>query len=209
MTYTYTDPYRCDLTISHSVADRCDVELKAQQAVDVPAADLPKIVAEIYKAAGVPAPIVHEHTDDEDQTLSIVSSQFRLSTAFVESCNGVYVTPEDLPGVVRKLYEAAGQEPPILLPRLNWRGDDRTVFSYNGVYVTRSGKAISLLGRTWDATTARGVARVLAEMADAADEELDPALLEPLAKLIDDVGDLSPMEIATALLRAGYARGEA
>ncbi|MGR6922642.1 hypothetical protein ACU635_51025 [[Actinomadura] parvosata] len=59
MTYTYTDPYGYDLHIRKSQAKQGDVELwTGGVAVDIPAASLPKIVGELYQAAGQEPPIL-------------------------------------------------------------------------------------------------------------------------------------------------------
>lgn len=202
--YTYFDRVGDRLTIEPCAEHGETAYLYTVNGVDVPAADLPKIVAEMYKAAGVPAPIVHEHTDDEDQTLSIVSSQFRPSTAFVEGCNGAYVTPEDLPGVVRKLYEAAGQLPPVILPRPT--ADDLRAHGWiDGNRV--NAEAGRIVGTTTPGV-ARGFAACLAASADVAEAEPTPEQVKQLADVIGKgrVLGSNAYAIAREVLAAGYAK---
>ena len=199
--FTYTDRDGDELKISRSDAWPDQIFIRpASDGAYVAAADLPKIVAEMYKAAGVPAPVVHEHVDDEGQGLSIVSSEYRPNIAFVEGCNGAYVTPEDLPGLVRKLYEAAGQEPPIILPR--YKPD---------ALMTRGGKVRPMLtptGDDMDVTEARDLASWYATAADLADAEPDPEQVKQLAYVIGGMYVRSPEAIARAVLAAGYSRSE-
>lgn len=201
----YIDRDSARLTIEASTRSDKTAFLQSERGVFVPAADLPEIVAELYKAAGVPAPIVHEHIDDEGAGLSIKSSEFRPSTAFVESCIGVYVTPEDLPGLVRKLYEAAGQEPPILLPRRTpeavWVSDGRV-----------RPLIMPMPNQDMEPAEARSLAAWYASAADLAEAEAepDPEQVKQLADVIEKAGVLGSAreEIARAILAAGYTRSE-
>lgn len=204
--YTYTDTDGYGLRFRRSDVSGCAQVVSLAGTVDIPVADLPKVVAELYKAAGQDPPVVHEHVDDEGVGLSIVSSEYRPNVAFVEGCNGAYVTPEDLPGLVRKLYEAAGQEPPILLPR--------PTISDLGGWIDGQRVNVDAI-RTAGLVTpgrARGLAARLAASADVAEAEPDPEAINQLAEVIC-AGDRTTRGfaqlIARAVLAAGYARGEA
>lgn len=206
MTYTYGEHDSDRLVIEKSNQSSATAYLRSVNGTFIPAADLPKIFAELRKAAGVPARVEHEHEDDEGAALSILSSEFRPNTAFVEGCNGVYVTPEDLPGLVRKLYEAAGQELPIILPRAN----NDTIRAEGWI----SGRFV-MGPRTYQPTytpeQAREEAARLAAAADLAESEPSAEQVKQLADLIEEqAGWLRhPAELAAkAVLRAGYERGE-
>ncbi|MEV1245160.1 hypothetical protein [Nonomuraea sp. NPDC049750] len=201
--FTYTDRAGEDLLIERSNIRQDEVFLITEGAF-VPAVDLPKIFAELRKAAGVPVPVEHEHEDDEGQALSIVSSEYRPNTAFVEGCNGAYVTPEDLPGLVRKLYEAAGQEPPILLPRPSAE-DLRAHGWIDGDRVNPA--AIHAVGTTTPGV-ARGFAACLAASADVAEAEPTPEQVKQLADVIGKgrVLGSAANAIAREVLAAGYAK---
>lgn len=77
----------------------------------------------------------------------------------------------------------------IALPRLNWYGNNKTAFTVNGVRIERHGRLIHILGRVWSAETAYGVARVLAEMAEAARAKPDPALLDAVQGVVETAID--------------------
>ena len=162
-----------------------------------------------------PAPVAYEHTDDYGHSLTMRPSFDLLNTACVRTSQAVFVKAEDLPGMVGALYRAAGQQSPIILPRLRWYGTDQTAHSCNGVRVTRDYKTITVFGHALTATTARGLATVLAEMAEAADAEPDPAQLAALAKVVRELAakdvqthDNNGEAVARAILAAGYARTE-
>ncbi|TYK45210.1 hypothetical protein [Actinomadura decatromicini] len=105
------------------------------------------------------------------------------------------------PQILKFCYEVNDQTPPIVLERLNWHGADRTVHHVNGVKVNRIRGTIHLFGCELNATTARLLARVLAEMAEDAENEPDPAQVEMLAEFFDDEMDASPEELARQVLR--------
>lgn len=219
--YTYTDPYGYDLHVRTSTTKQGDVKVWTVDGdpVDIPTADLPKVVGELYKAAGLPNPLAghpgqHVMQSVVDRRDLVIEPSIRAEGAVYfgqSSARGWHIRVEDLPELVSALYTAAGQQPPILLPPLNWHGDDREGFVFNGVSALRTGKTISILGRTWNAETARGVARVLAGLADAADAEPDPVALQLLADVVDGSTPLSRDDaetIARAVLAAGYTRSE-
>jgi hypothetical protein len=218
MTYTYTDREGDELTIEPCSLFGETASLTSATGACVPVADLPKIVAELYKAAGLPNPLAdhprqHVMQSVVDRRDLVIEPSIRAEGAVYfgqSSARGWHIRVEDLPELVGALYKAAGQEPPILLPRLEWHGSDRRVHSFNGVLVERVGKSIRILSTTWSATTARGVARVLAELADAADAEPDPEKLADLAAVLRKAGVLGEAreEIARAVLGAGYTRSE-
>lgn len=103
--------------------------------------------------------------------------------------------------ILRYCYEINGQQPPIVLERLNWHGTDRTRHTLNGVTVRRYGKMIAVLGQVITVTTARLLARALAEMAEDAENEPDPVEVERLAAFLDEQQDASPEDLARRVLR--------
>ena len=105
------------------------------------------------------------------------------------------------PQILRFCYEVNDQTPPIVLQRLDWHGTDRTRQTLNGVVVRRDGRMITVFGQVINATTARMVARALAEMAEDADNEPDPAEVAHLAAFFDESMDASPEELARIMLR--------
>ncbi|MER7213137.1 hypothetical protein ABT340_39250 [Streptosporangium sp. NPDC000239] len=88
----------------------------------------------------------------------------------------------------------------IIRPRLSWDGVDltsrsfKTVRSFNGIQLERKGRLIHVLGRELDADTADGIGRVLIELAEAAKEEPDPALLRDLKDTLGDSHGLMEMD---------------
>ncbi|MBF8186362.1 hypothetical protein ITP53_11490 [Nonomuraea sp. K274] len=87
-------------------------------AVHIKHDDLPKLVAALYEAAGMPQPVEHKHTDSDGDHMNIQPSKAHPNTAMLSSPTlSVYVTADELPEFVGKLYEAAGQQPPVILPR--------------------------------------------------------------------------------------------
>ena len=214
-TYTYTDPYGYSLQIRPSGVAKGDVKIEADVAVDVPVTDLPMIVAKMYEAAGRKPPVAHEHVDDEDVGLSIVSSEYRPDTAFIESHSGAYVTPADLPSVVRKLYEAAGQEPPIILsrrsPEMSWVAD--------GGYV----RTLLTPGDLMTPLDIRDLCSWYASAADLVEAETERQLAEVERELVADLATViyesgviadsisaagDGEKLARAILAAGYTRSE-
>lgn len=105
------------------------------------------------------------------------------------------------PQILKFCYRVNDQEPPIVLDRLHWGGTDRTVHTLNGVRVNRDGRMIRLFDHTINATTARLIARALAEMAEDADNEPDPAQVEMLAEFLDNQMDTTPEGLARQVLR--------
>ena len=89
-TYCYTDPYGYHLQICPSGVARGDVKIEANVAVDVPAADLPKIVAEMYTAAGQEPPILLPRRSPE---MSWVADGGYVSTLLTP---GDLMTPLDI-----------------------------------------------------------------------------------------------------------------
>lgn len=105
------------------------------------------------------------------------------------------------PQILKFCFEVNDQEPPIILDRLDWHGTDRTVHTVNGVKVNRIRRTIHLFGRELNATTARMLARVLAEMAEDAENEPDPAQVEMLAEFLNEQTDTTPEGLARQVLR--------
>ncbi|SET52404.1 hypothetical protein [Nonomuraea wenchangensis] len=115
----------------------------------------------------------------------------------------VDVPAADLPEIVAALYRAAGQEPPIILPRpdtheLRTEGwvDGRNVNASAGLRVVGSVPTMQ----------ARDYAAHLAAAADLADAEPDPEQLKQLVELIDPWSTAEAN--ARAILAAGYGRTE-
>ena len=105
------------------------------------------------------------------------------------------------PQILRFCYEVNDQKPPIILDRLDWHGTDRTRHTLNGVSVHRDRRTIRLFDHTISATTARMLARALAEMAEDAENEPDPAEVAHLAAFFDEAMDASPEDLARIMLR--------
>lgn len=106
------------------------------------------------------------------------------------------------PQILQFCYEINGQEPPIVLERLNWPGTDRTLHTLNGVTIRRDGQMIAVLGQVITVTTARLLARALAEMAEDAENEPDPAEVERLAAFFsEEATDTSFEGLARQMLR--------
>lgn len=105
------------------------------------------------------------------------------------------------PQILKYCFHVNDQEPPIVLDRLDWGGTDRTVHTLNGVRVNRDGRLIRLFDHTINATTARMLAQALAEMAEDADNEPDPAQVEMLAEFFDNQMDTTPEGLARQVLR--------
>lgn len=155
--YIYTDPYQYELRFAPSSAVKTDVEIScdADSGVDVPVADLPEVVA--------------------------------------------------------KLYRAAGQEPPILLPRYKPEPE-----------MTRDGKVragIRPSRQDMTPAAARDMASWYATAAELATVEAlsqpDPAQVAALAEVIRDLAERDVLTtddggqaVARAILAAGYARTE-
>lgn len=106
------------------------------------------------------------------------------------------------PQILRFCYEVNDQAPPIVLDRLDWHGTDRTRHTLNGVSVRRDGQRIAVFGQVINATTARMLARALAEMAEDAENEPDPAEVAHLAAFFsEEATDTSPEGLARQMLR--------
>lgn len=128
-------------------------------------------------------PYTHSDTDRCTLTVEPIAGGTAL-TAHDPSDNHeviVHVRGSALDELVTAMYAAAGRKV-IILPDVNWYGTDRTAFAFNGIRITRNGKTITLPRATVNAVTARGLAAVLAGLADAADSEPDPAELAALAE---------------------------
>lgn len=106
------------------------------------------------------------------------------------------------PQILRYCFEVNDQKPPIVLERLDWYGTDRTRHTLNGVSVRRDGRMIAVFGQVINATTARLIARALAEMAEDAENEPDPAEVAHLAAFFsEEATDTSPEGLARQMLR--------
>jgi len=124
----------------------------------------------------------------------------------------VHILAADLPEVVAGLYRAAGQEPPILLPRyapepeMTRDGKVRAEIRPSGQDMT---PADALDMASWYATAAEKAA------AEALSQP-DPEQVEEIVELLYQSGVIDDSEwaadratkIADVLLRAGYARTE-
>ncbi|MEU4577477.1 hypothetical protein [Nonomuraea sp. NPDC023979] len=116
--------------------------------------------------------------------------------------SGWHFAPEDLPELVAALYQAAGQEAPIILPRPSTE-DLRAHGWIDGNRVNADA------GRVAGTTTpgvARELAACLAAAADVAQVEPDPEQLKQLVALLDPWATVEAN--ARAVLAAGYTRSE-
>lgn len=150
-----------------------------------------------------PALAAFEYVDDYGHTLTARPSFDLLDTACVRTSQAVFVKAEDLPGMVAKLYQAAGQEPPIILPRPA-EAELREHGWVDGQSVNASA-GHRFVGSV-PAEQARTYAAHLAAAADLAEAEPDPAQLKHLTALIDPWSTAEAN--ARAILAAGYVRAE-
>ncbi|MFG3439879.1 hypothetical protein ACGF0J_21750 [Nonomuraea sp. NPDC047897] len=143
----------------------------------------------------------YTYADLDGCGLTIEPCAEREATACLISARGACVPAADLPKIVRELYRAAGQQPPILLPR----------YQPNAT-MTRHGKVRPMVTPTGDdmaPAEARDLAAWYATAADLA-EETDAQRVGQLADVIDAAtnGAWTPEAIARAVLAAGYTRSE-
>lgn len=99
----------------------------------------------------------------------------------------------------------------LFLDRPDWPDPQKLEYTTHGFGFIREGKQIRFAGGAIHAATARAMAAVLAEMADAADNELDPkqlaALISAVAEGLGEGGITSPADterVARHLLRNGW-----
>ena len=128
-----------------------------------------------------------------------------------------YLDALDIPEVTGKLWEACGQQPPVMLgrPDLDSARDEDGWVSVAGVQLRESaaGVTVEIPGgmRTLTAAQARQMAAVAVAMADGGDAEPDPAEVDALESALreasgrHDPGD-EMTGIARALLLAGWKR---
>jgi hypothetical protein len=148
----------------------------------------------------------YEYTDPEGSTFVIYpwprDDREGATISWGQAHDGALIPPDRIAEVVAALYRAVGRPAPIVLERLNWHGTDRTRHTLNGVTVRRDGQRIAVLGQVITATTARMLARALAEMAEDAENEPDPAEVERLAAFLsEEYLDTSPEGLARRVLR--------
>lgn len=150
----------------------------------------------------------YQYKDPDGDTLEVVPSAASGAAKLlaVDAADGervsITVLGHDLPAMVAAMYEASGRREPMILDRLDWFGTDRTRHTLNGVTVRRDGRRIAVFGQVITATTARMVARALAEMAEDADNEPDPGEVERLAAFFtEEAADTSPEGLARQMLR--------
>ncbi|MDX3109707.1 hypothetical protein [Nonomuraea angiospora] len=151
--------------------------------------------------------MTYTYTDREGDDLTIEPCSLFGETATLTANNGACVPAGDLPTVVRKLYEAAGQEPPILLPRPS--ADD--LRAHGWIDGNRVNTEAGRVAGTTTPGVARGFAACLAASADLAEAEPDPERVKQLAEVIQAGGAATrgfAQMIARAVLAAGYARSE-
>jgi hypothetical protein len=153
----------------------------------------------------------YEHTDDYGHVLTVRPSYDLLGMACVRTSQAVWVTAEDLPGLVANLYRAVEQEPPILLPR--YKPEEG---------MTRDGKVRAAnipSGEDMAPADALDIASWYATAAEVAAFEAlsqpDPAQVAALAEVIRDLAEQDVLTsdddgkaVARAILAAGYARTE-
>ncbi|NRQ38551.1 hypothetical protein HII36_43020 [Nonomuraea sp. NN258] len=170
---------------------------------------LPELVAALYRAAGqeMPSEPLGKHADGCGDVLSVRQSNHRPETAYVES-QGVYVTLDDLPGIVDALYRSVGVEPPLMLARPAWWNHVPVrEFTLGGALTfVRRGDRIAAYGSTrgyLSSAEMLSAAAVLAAMALDADPpaeavmQLDELLAEALRE------HTLSTDVARALLKAG------
>lgn len=173
---------------------------------------LPEVVAALYLAAGQapPSEPTHTYADDHGDTLDVRPARHRDNTAWIDS-QGVYVTVDDLPGIVNGLYRAVGAEPPTLLAPSDSDWSDN-VWKWNGLTAGRVGGQIEVNGRRLDSADALRLAGALVVMAQAAANEPPAEAVEELCELIYQSGATHDSEtwagsrvqdLARALLKAG------
>ncbi|MEV4837757.1 hypothetical protein AB0K05_24765 [Nonomuraea sp. NPDC049486] len=133
-----------------------------------------------------------DFVDSDGDKLKIERPLTYEGRAFVTiegSGGGVYVSAADLPMVVAALYQAAGQQPPLIARRVyfgdNPKLHEKLRVAVNGVLVERKGHRLHLFGREFDVTTAEMIAGALLELVEAATAEPDPELLAALSETLD------------------------
>ncbi|NRQ38552.1 hypothetical protein HII36_43025 [Nonomuraea sp. NN258] len=149
-------------------------------AAHMPREQVPAILDAIREAAGLPKPVEHKHTDAEGDSLRIHPSA-------------------DLPDVVRKLYEAAGQPAPIILDRPS----PDVVRSEGWI----SGPEVEIKDKSqyFHPDDARSLAATLAAAADLIEADATEADVKALANAIISTG-VNP-ELAEKAARAAVAAG--
>ncbi|MEU6725589.1 hypothetical protein ABZ917_17930 [Nonomuraea wenchangensis] len=219
--YIYTDANGSRLHIGASSKPGADVYLDAE--VHIPAVDLPEIVAKLYEAAGRPNPIAdrpgqHVMQSVLDRRDLVIEPSIRAEGAVYfgqSSARGWHIRVEDLPELVGALYEAAGQEPPIILPRrvpeMSWVTDDALV------------RPLFVPGDRMTPAEIRDLCSWYASAADLADAEAERQRQEAEREQVEEICELilqsGAMEdsiwaagraekIARAILSAGYVRTE-
>lgn len=152
--------------------------------------------------------MTYQYKDPDGDLLEVVpsaaSGAAKLLAADTSDGDRVSITVlgHDISAVVAALYEASGRPEPMILDRLDWYGTDRTRHTLNGVSVRRDGRTIRLFDHTINASTARMLARALAEMAEDAENEPDPAEVAMLAAFFsEEATDTSPEGLARQVLR--------
>src|SRR5690606_38164591 len=120
--YIYTDPYQYELRFAPSSAVKTDVEIScdADSGVDVPVADLPEVVAKLYRAAGQEPPILlprykpePEMTRDGKVRAGIRPSRQDMTPAAARDMASWYATAAELATV-----EALSQPDPAQVAAL-------------------------------------------------------------------------------------------
>lgn len=144
------------------------------------------------------------YTDPYNARLLIEQSEGAKADVRISCLDGgdVDVPAADLPKIVAALYQAAGQEPPIILDRPH--EDDLRAHGW-----IEGNRVSSATVRDWaniKPGAARRIAACLAAAADIAESEPDPEQVKQLAVLIDPLR--SPEATARVILSAGYTRSE-
>lgn len=119
--YTYTDPYGYELRFAPSSAVKTDVEIScdANSGVDAPAADLPGIVAGLYRAAGQEPPILLPRRDpDPDMTRDGMVQVWYPSGTFVEPAEALYIASWYATAAEKAAFEALSQPDPAQVAAL-------------------------------------------------------------------------------------------
>nr|WP_157554041.1 hypothetical protein [Herbidospora sakaeratensis] len=126
------------------------------------------------------------------------------------SARDVVVPAKELRNVLAGIAKGMGLSV-LILDRPDWPDPEKREYTTHGFAFIREGKQIRFAGGRVHAATARAMAAVLAEMADAADAEPDPEQLAALTSAVRESlwegGEVAPAtadRIARHLLRKGW-----
>jgi hypothetical protein len=147
------------------------------------------------------------YTDPYGYRMEIRTSEYSERGAVkILAADDIDIPAMDLSVIVAKLYEAAGQKPPIILPRRSVG----PVFARRDGYIDPDLDYVPDPDETIDPARAFEIAAWFASAArEAVETGPDPAAVEALTELIDEHSDDDAGELARALLAAGYTKADA